>query len=99
MLKLEFPDLRNAPGGRRSVDSTNVTMDDLVSAFVELDKSITRFEDEADSRMGLLATRRCNDLVSLATQLRQRIHAIRKGITRLERGSPLEEDYLDPPDS
>lgn len=97
MLKMEFPDLRNAASGRAKVDATNVTIDDLVKAFVELDKAISRFEETADSRMGMIAGRRCNDMIHLLTGLKQRINGVRRSITHLEREDPLEEDYLEPP--
>lgn len=77
-MKQAFPDLRNAEPGRAEVDRSNVVIQDLVTALVEIDKAITRFESEADSRFGMLANRRIDALIHVCENLKRRINDTRR---------------------
>lgn len=75
-----FPNLLTKEGSRDKIDSSNATVDDLVSALVEVSKAVSRFEATADSRFGLLAKRRIIDLVATCDDLKRRIDDIRSTI-------------------
>lgn len=80
MNKLVFPDFRTPAQGREKIDRTNVTTQDVVTSLVEVNKAITRFEEEADSRFGMLANRRIDEMILVLEDLKRRVNDTRRAI-------------------
>lgn len=84
---VEFPDLRNPdPERGNKIDRSNVVMDDMIKALVEVDKWITRFEVTAESRNGWITNHRLDDLIELCNHMKRRINDIRREINVEYRG-------------
>jgi len=85
MNKLVFPDLRTPASGRSAVDKTNVTVQDIAGALVKMNEAVTRFEQEADSRFGMLVNRRADEIIVLLEDFKRRVNDTRRAINLLDR--------------
>jgi uncharacterized protein YjcR len=79
-MKQVFPDFRTPASAREKIDRSNITTSDIVSALVEVDKAITRFEIEAESKYGMYVNRRIDDMISLLEDLKRRVNDTRRAI-------------------
>ncbi len=68
-----------------SVTRENVVIQDLVASLVEIDKAVTRFESEGDSRFGMLVNRRVDEMITHCENIKRRVNDIRRMINLSER--------------
>ena len=86
MNKLIFPDLRTPATGRgEKIDRTNVTVQDVTNGLIKLNEAVTRFEQEADSRFGMLVNRRADELIAILDDFKRRVNDTRRAINLLDR--------------
>jgi hypothetical protein len=79
-MKQVFPNIRNIDPSREVVDTKTVVFDDLTNAFIALNNAVTRFEDEGDSRFGMLVCRRIDDMSKALDLYRRRVNDVRREI-------------------
>lgn len=75
-----FPDIRHINPSRESITERTVVVDDVTNALIEWNKAVARFEEEQDSRFGMLANRRADELIDLIQLYKRRVNDIRKEI-------------------
>lgn len=80
MPKPVFPDIRHVDPRRSEVDAKTIVFDDLTNAFIAVNDATTRFEEEMDSRFGMLLNRRADDLIDALQLYKRRVNDIRKEI-------------------
>lgn len=72
-------DLRyHVPGRGADHDRTNVVFEDIIEAMVHASGSLTRFEETAESRFGMLLNRDIDGVISACENFKRRVNDIRK---------------------
>jgi hypothetical protein len=80
MAKSVFPDIRHVDPRREVIDAKTIVFDDLTNAFIAVNNATTRFEEEMDSRFGMLLNRRVDELEDALKLYKRRVNDIRKEI-------------------